>query len=356
MRSLCLLAALLSLLPITPRAAPSPAADCAGLSGLSGHTIRWILPSKPGGSFDAYSRLLQPFIEARLDARLVIDNRPEAGGIVAALTIRDAPPDGKSIGIINAPGLLTAKIIGNGAVPDPATDFTTLGRVVASDYVMFTGDGSGFTDIDALLRSSDNTPVLVGVRDAGSSSFLAVPVTASLIGLRVALVTGYVGNAMRTLATIRGEVDIVIHNVDTARRYMESGELLPLLQVNGSPGAAGRGIPLLGGPDGLARQRAAATGRTAAEAERDAQALGNILRSGRLVVAPAGLPEPMSACLGTVLFDVLSSAELLAAAERAELKLGPADRQTAHQDLLMAARQLAQFQPLLEAAIEQIRQ
>lgn len=353
MQSLCLLAALLCLFPITCRAAPSPTADCAGLSG---HTIRWIVPSKPGGSFDAYSRLLQPFLEARLNARLVIDNRPEAGGIVAALTIRDAPPDGKTIGIINAPGLLTAKIIGNGAVPDPATDFTTLGRVAASDYVMFTGGGSGFTDIDALLQASDNKPVLVGVRDAGSSSFLAVPVTASLIGLRVALVTGYVGNAMRTLATIRGEVDIVIHNVDSARRYMESGELVPLLQVNGSPGAAGPGIPWLGGPDGLARQRAAATGRTAAQAERDARALSNILRGGRLVVAPAGLPEPMSVCLGIALFDVLGSAELLTAAKRAELKLDPSDRQTAHQDLLMAARQLAQFQPLLEAAIEQIRQ
>ncbi len=334
-------------------AAASTLGDC---EMRSDQAIRWIVSSKPGGSFDAYARLLQPFLEQRLGARLVIDNRPEAGGIVAALTIRDAPPDGRTIGIVNAPGLLTAKLIGNGSVPDLATDFTTLGRVVASDYFVFTGNGSGYTSIDALLEASASAPILVGVRDAGSSNFLAVPVTAALTGLQTALVTGYVGSAMRTLAVIRGEVDIVIHNIDSARRYVESGELLPLLQVNGSPGAFAPAVPSLGGPDGLARRRALATGRTAEQAERAAEALGSILGSGRVIVAPADLPEPLAACLGAVLIDALRSDELRAAAARAKLKIEPADRETARQDLLAAARQLEQFQPLLDAAVRRLRQ
>lgn len=337
----------------TLSAADSSPADCAQLSGQA---IRWILPSKPGGAFDAYSRLLQPFLEQRLAARLVIDNRPEAGGIAAALAIRDARPDGRTIGIVNAPGLLTAQMIGNDSVPDPTADFTTLGRVVASDYVLFTGHDSGFSSIEALLQSADDAPILVGVRDAGSSSFLMVPLTTSLIGLNTALVTGYVGNAARTLAAMRGEVDIVIHSVDSARRYVAAGELIPLLQITGPTNGYDLGIPVLGGPDGVARQRAAATGRTAEQAVREAKALADIIGSGRLVVAPSGLPEPLAACLGSALIDALRSDELLAAARRAALNIAPADRNTARKDLLAAARQLAEFQPLLAAAIEQLRQ
>ena len=48
------------------------AADCPSLTNK---TIRWVVPNKPGGGYDAYSRLLQPFMEQQLDVRIVMENR-----------------------------------------------------------------------------------------------------------------------------------------------------------------------------------------------------------------------------------------------------------------------------------------
>lgn len=327
-----------------------PADVCASLSGK---TIRWVVPSKPGGGYDAYSRLIQPFLEQHLDVRIRMENRSEAGGIVAALSVRDAEADGTTMGIINAPGLLTASIVGNGRAPDPGRDFTVLGRVMDIQYVVYTGRTSGISSIAELLDIARNRPILIGVRDSGSSSFFAVPVMASLLGMDHALVTGYVGTAARTLAAIRGEVDIVVLNYDSSRRYLNSGELIPLLQVTGVP-VNHHGI--LPGLSDLARLRAESTGRTPEQAELESDALNRVISAGRIVVAPHGLPEPLAACLGDVLMDVLQSHGFRMAARRAELSIAPLDRASARRSIETAAREIVRFDPLLRAALEQVRQ
>ena len=235
-------------------------ADCPGLAG---ETLRWIVTTRPGGGYDAYSRLLQPFLERALSARIVIENRPEAGGIVGALAIRDAAPDGRTLGIINASGLLAARAGDVGTAPDPASDFTILASIVSNHVVLFSGRDSGIADVAGLLRVAQTRPIVAGVRDAGSSSFYALPIAAALLGFDYELVTGYVGSAARTLAVMRGEVDIVVATFDSVRGPVRDGELVPLLQLTGAPAdAVGSAspdtldAPRMAGPDGLARQRA----------------------------------------------------------------------------------------------------
>jgi tripartite-type tricarboxylate transporter receptor subunit TctC len=345
-----LLGSLLALL--SPVAAASLRADCPALAG---ETIRWIVTTRPGGGYDAYSRLLQPYLEQALSARIVIENRPEAGGLVGAMAIRDARADGRTLGIINASGLLAANAVEDSRAPDPATDFTILASVVSNHIVLFTGRDSGIADIDALLGLSTQRPIVAGVRDAGSTSFYSLPVLASLLGFDYELVTGYVGSAARTLAVMRGEVDVVVGHLDSLQGQVQAGELLPLLQLTDSA-ASGATAPRLAGADGLARQRAAATGRDPEQAVEESAALAALVGAGRLVVAPAGLPEELAGCLDAVFLRVLGSAEFAAAARRARLGVEPLDAGAARAQLADAVRALARFEPLVRAAIEQARQ
>ncbi len=334
-------------------------ADCPTLQDS---TIRWIVPTRPGGGYDAYSRLLEPFMERQLGAQIVIENRAEAGGIVAALTIRDAAPDGSTLGIINASGLLTANMLAENPAPHPAADFTVLGRVISNHFVMFTGRDSGIVDMEDLLSIAKARPVLVGVRDVGSASFAALPITASLIGIEYAVITGYVGTSDRALAAIRGEVDVVMHNFESARRFVDSGELIPLLQLSWPmPDAAGAheslaGVPTLAGEQGLARQRAGDVGRTQSQADQEARALASIIGAGRLLVAPPGMEESLIECLRGAVTAVLRDPGLLSAAQRAGLSVAPADAATALADLRIGEEALAQFATLVRAAVERARQ
>jgi tripartite-type tricarboxylate transporter receptor subunit TctC len=327
----------------------------AGCEPLAGNTIRWIVPTQPGGGYDAYSRLLQPFLERLLSARLLIDNQPDAGGIVAAMAIRDAAADGTTLGIINAAGLMAAHAIEAQLAPDPATDFTLLGQVVRNHMVVFTGRDSGLKDVHDLLRVAQSRPIVVGVRDAGSSSFFAIPVLADLIGMDYALVSGYVGSAARTLALMRGEIDIFVGSFDSMSTEVEAGELVALLQLTESA-QDGLEVPVLGGPDGLASQRAMATGRTPLQAEQLASDLVAVVGAGRLVVAPPELPAGLAACLEGALAQAFRSEELVAAAHRARLGIDYQDSATAHRSLLAAQLGMDKFHDLIQDAIERARE
>lgn len=311
------------------------------------------MPSKPGGGYDAYSRLIQPFLEQRLDIRIAVENRPEAGGIVSAMNLRDARPDGSVLGIINTPGLLTSNIIGTGHAPDPASDFSVLGRITDIQFVVFTGRDSGISTAGELFATSASRPVLVGVRDAGSSSFISVPVMAALLGIDYALVTGYVGTMARTLGTIRGEVDIVVQNFDSSRRYVNSGELVPLLQLSGEPVAIRPPLPML---TDLAPARTASSGLSRERAQNDVAAFEELIGSGRIIAAPAGLPEPLAECLGDTLMKIWQDPDFLEVAKRAHLRIAPLSRQDTAQVLQRASAAVPRFEPWFRSALDQARQ
>lgn len=348
--------AMLALACLPVSAAPAPC------SALAGSTVRWIVPNAAGGGYDAYARLLQPFLAKELRATVVVENRSGAGGLVGAAAIRDAPPNGKTIGIINASGLLAAGI--DQDVPDPAKDFTIVARLLSNHTVLVTGRNSGIRNLDDLLRLSAKRPIVIGVRDAGSASIFIVPVVASLLGLNYELVTGYDGNAARALAAIRGEVDILMQNLDSVQSFIADGELKPLLQVVGArPGTALSpnakllaGVPLLTGETGVAQQRARVTGRTRAEAIQQAQALTDLIDAGRLIVAPPRLPDVQRRCLEAAVGNVLADPAFHAAATRARLGIDPADATVARADVRGAARAVAEFAPLVQAAMRRARQ
>jgi len=340
--------------------------DAPALAGedcrlLAGQTVNWIVPSKPGGGYDAYSRLLQPFLEEHLKARIVIENHPDAGGIVGAAIIRDARADGSTIGIINASGLLAAGITGQGAVPKPQSDFTLIGRLVSNRMVLLTGPDSGLSTIGDVLQTSSSRSLLVGVRDAGSASFIAIPVMAALLDLNYELVSGYVGSPARALAAIRGEIDLIVQDSDAIDRFVQDGELIPLLQVtpgermdsNGHSNDWLENVPAL---LDIAVSRTDQTGLKPDEARQMAAALASIIGAGRLVVGPAGMPEPITACLVSALSEVLESPALHEAAGRSGLGIAPTGPDIAHQDLRAGAKALDQFSTLVRSAIEHTRQ
>lgn len=341
---------------------PTAAAGPDACATLKGKTLRWIVPNSPGGGYDTYSRLMQPFLAEELEATIVVENQPAAGGLVAAAAIRDAAPDGKTIGLINAAGLLAAQL--DGSTLNPATDFTVVARVLRNRIVLLIGRESGIDSLDGLLRIAARRPIVIGVRDAGSASIVAVPIVAELLGMEYALVTGYVGNSSRILAVVRGEVDLLVQNLDSTRQFIDDGTVRPVLQVTGAladdePGARDpilAGVPVLGGASGIAQQRALATGRPVAQALKRADSLAALVDAGRLVVAPAALPDALRRCLDEAVGTVLRSPGLKAAADRAKLSIEPTGGTEALGDVRAAAQALAEFAPLVRATMERARQ
>jgi len=332
--------------------------DAGCRARFAGRTLRWIVPSAPGGGFDSYSRLIEPAYERALGVQIVVENHAGAGGVVGAQILRDAAPDGGTLGIVNGPGLLVAALAGQEHAPNPATDFDVLGRVARSQHVWATGAKSDLTSIDDVFAAAAKRPVIFGVREAGGTAFVDIAVASALLGVDRRIVAGFRGNRDASLAAIRGEVDLVAYTFSSIRDRIAAGDLRPLLQISTEPIAADpllQGVPLLGGPGGVAARRAEQLGRDVAEAVADAGALDAVIGAGRLVIVPRNLEPAVFGCLESALAAALTDPELRAAAAAAHRPLDVARAAAAKAELEVAGARSNRFLPIVRAALEEIR-
>jgi tripartite-type tricarboxylate transporter receptor subunit TctC len=66
----------------------------------------------PGGGTDLVARAIAPYIEKYLghDAKIVVMNKPGAGGAIGFTALANSAPDGYTIGFINTPNVITSPI------------------------------------------------------------------------------------------------------------------------------------------------------------------------------------------------------------------------------------------------------
>lgn len=196
-------------------------AQPAGCARLQGSSMRWIVPNAPGGGYDVYSRLLVPHLEQALGAEIRVDYVTGASGVRGSRVLRDAAPDGRTVGILNAPALMMASL-SDSAVPNPAEDFTILGRVARSQHVWATGASSGIRSMEDVFRTADSRGIVFAINTVNSLGFAGIAVTCSLLGVRADYVAGYPGVRHASLAAIRGEVDLVSSSFDSINHLVRT--------------------------------------------------------------------------------------------------------------------------------------
>ena len=84
------------------RSAALAAALILPLSLAAQTPVRIVVGGPPGGNTDIAARLVADKLAQSLGAPVIIENRPGAGGVVAAEFVRNAKPDGTTIGLVTA--------------------------------------------------------------------------------------------------------------------------------------------------------------------------------------------------------------------------------------------------------------
>ena len=251
---------------------------------------------------------------------MVVENRSGAGGGVGATAIRDAEADGRTLGMLNGTARLVADLSAEIEGLHPVRDFTVLGRLAIEDPVWVTGAGSSFGSIEDVLAEAENRPVLISISDVGGSGFVFASVPSDMLRLPVSYVAGYPGGREQSMGLIRGEVDVGGFSFESVRDRIESGELVPILQISDRPVGdhpALSGVPLLAGEDGVAARAARLRGEDPGPIVAQAEALSQLFLLGRLVVAPPGLAPALAECLVDRLAEVADDPAFLEAAARA---------------------------------------
>lgn len=139
-----------------------PAMRSARAAGYPEKPIRTIIPIAPGGQTDVLARLLQQTIDKNklLPQPLVIVNNAAAGGTAGTRTIRDADPDGYTIGMFHM-GLLTAPAMG--VVDYDHTAFEMIAQVGRTPVGLGVMADSRFKTIQDLVAEAKAKPDTITV-------------------------------------------------------------------------------------------------------------------------------------------------------------------------------------------------
>lgn len=122
--------------------------------------IRVIVPTQAGGGMDSVARIMQRYFDEHGDVlgqKMVVVNMDGAGGTVGTRAIKDAEPDGYTIGMWHE-GLVTSNVMG--VVDYDHTAFELLGVTGYGDLGFGVGKDSPYQTFEALLdgaRAAPNT-------------------------------------------------------------------------------------------------------------------------------------------------------------------------------------------------------
>ena len=190
-------------------------------------TVRFVLPFPPGGATDGLARILGEKMTEAWKQQVVIDNRPGAGGNIAAEIVARAPPDGYTIfltGLNHAANLsLYSKLSYN-----PVKDFAPVSQVVAINTFLVAHPSLPVNSVKELLALAKAQPgkILYASGGNGSSPHMAMELFKMLA--KVDLVHVPYKGTLSVIGMLQGETALVFENLISVGAHLKSGKLKAL--------------------------------------------------------------------------------------------------------------------------------
>lgn len=201
-------------LPLVARAQAYPTAP-----------VRIIIGFGVGGLADVTVRLVGEQLSRRLGQQVVVDNRPGAGGGVAARAAASSEPDRHTLMVLST-GNAINKSLFRSLPYDPVTDFAPVSAMVSFDLLVLTAARSGMRSVADVLAAGrrGGSGLAIATISPGSTQNLAAEWLRVAAGLE-ATVVPYRTTPEVLTAVHRGDAQIAFESFAVARGTLEGGQL-----------------------------------------------------------------------------------------------------------------------------------
>ncbi|HEV7268784.1 MAG TPA: tripartite tricarboxylate transporter substrate-binding protein [Falsiroseomonas sp.] len=212
-----LLAAAAATLPLAARAQSYPSGP-----------IRIVVGFGAGGLADLTMRLVGEQLSRRLGQQVVVDNRPGAGGSVAARIGASAEPDGHTLMVLST-GNAINKSLFRSLPYDPVADFTPISAVASFDLLMLTAANSPLRSLQDVLAAGrpGGSGLAIATISPGSTQNLSAAWLRVAAGLD-ATVVPYRTTPEVLTAVQRGDAQIGFESYAAARGALDGGLVRPI--------------------------------------------------------------------------------------------------------------------------------
>ena len=169
-----------------------------------------VVPFGAGGVADLTARVVAQGLSERLGQAVVIENKPGAGGIVAADTVAKSEPDGHTMFLMSNGTAVSAGLFKS--LPyDTLKDFAPISLLATFDIAIVTSDNSKFKNLGELITYAKSHPgqLNIGSVNVGSTQNLAAELFKTSAGID-AQVVPFNGTPAVITALRGGQIDAAV--------------------------------------------------------------------------------------------------------------------------------------------------
>jgi tripartite-type tricarboxylate transporter receptor subunit TctC len=223
-----LLACTLALAALTPAQAQVP----SGGTAWPDKPIKLIISFAPGGVHDTLARVLQPRLTEALGQPIVIENRPGAGGNIAAEAVAKSPADGYTF-LVASEAIATNEFLYRGMVYDPYKDLAPIAKLADYPMALIANPSVPANNLKELISLARAKPGLLSYGSAGigASGHLAGELLNSAEGIDLVHVP-YKGGAPALADLVAGRIQVMFLSISLSAPQVKQGRI-KVLAVTG---------------------------------------------------------------------------------------------------------------------------
>ena len=214
--------------------------------------IRLLVPQGAGGGNDTMARLIAQKLTVPLKQQVAVDNRPGAGGMIAADLASKAPPDGYTLLLANVATMAIIPNVQKKPPYDPLRDFEPISLLAQAPLLVVVHPSLPVKSMKDLIALAKAKPGLVNYASngIGSSTHLATELFVMMAGIKLTHVP-YKGLSPALTDVLSGQVPLMFSSAVAMLPHVKTGRLRAIGITSAKRAASLPDIPTVAEAAGL---------------------------------------------------------------------------------------------------------
>jgi len=276
-------------------AAAAFACGAASAQPFPNKPIRVIIGFAAGGPADVMARLVAQRMPQILGQPFIIENRPGAGGSIAAKFVAESDPDGYTLLLGNTSNQVISPALYSNVGYDPAKAFAPVAMLGSTSNLLVVNPNFAAKSVKDIVAMAKEKPGKLNYSSPGVGT--PPHLNGEMFKLRAGIDmvhVPYKGGGHSSQAVIAGDVEMTFENPAVSLPYVQGGRLRALAVTNDTRNRQAPDIPTMveaGVPDFV-----------------------SVSFTG--IVAPAGTPSSVIARLNAAIVESMKSPEVQSALDK----------------------------------------